>query len=235
MWILEAAFPRAEVAKHDVARVALLWLRSCKLDLRFDDVPGSCRTVESLVSYLNRLKEPYIVLMNKECFVIFRVSDYDIDIVRVGSEFSLVAWDELAVSLASLGCMVNARLFDFEYDRWENQRDVNAFEQEGRSLRGRVVVRRDGERVIDIAKNPGRQKWGKGYLAAPGHKMWFGLTFFEKADVSKEALARCALKVEDEAGMVAAVFSEEPFTEANPVPPCIPDMLFAAAEEPRIL
>ncbi|MDH5228464.1 MAG: hypothetical protein OEY38_00165 [Gammaproteobacteria bacterium] len=72
---------------------------------------------------------------------------------------------------------VQARLYDGEYDRWQNMEDIAYYESEGRD-HSNLPKKSNGlpfpleSEVIDISRNPGRWDLKNGYIECVGSTMW---------------------------------------------------------------
>jgi hypothetical protein len=87
----------------------------------------------------------------------------------------------------------NARLFDEEYDFWQNAEDPLQYEVRGRSYKG-LPMRPNGlpppveQLVIDTSRNPGRRVLRDGFIEAVGCPMWLGEGFWSITGANREAI-----------------------------------------------
>lgn len=79
---------------------------------------------------------------------------------------------------------VYARLFDEEYDFWQNAQDPLQYQTRKRPYQ-HLPKKSNGmpfpleKQIIDTDRNPGRRVFRSGYIEAIGHEMWLSLRFFE--------------------------------------------------------
>jgi hypothetical protein len=121
--------------------------------------------------------------------------------------------------LLSLEPFVHARVYDREYEFWQNASDPLQYEVRGRSLEGVKIFRNQNLNYdfVDTSSNPGRRVMRDGYIEALGHIMWLSPKFWEKVgrsilDVEASGLCRSTSKV----GSVDVLrFADQPFTSAE--------------------
>lgn len=86
-----------------------------------------------------------------------------------------------------------ARLFDEEYDFWQNAEDPLEYRTEGRSYEG-LPMRSNGlpppleQMVIDTSRNPGRRVLRRGFIEAVGCPMWLGQDFWSITGGSRDTV-----------------------------------------------
>jgi len=106
------------------------------------------------------------------------VSDFDLsrlDIKKIATSKEVA--ERLVSELVDDPAFIQARLYDEEYDRWQNMEDIAYYESEGRDHSG-LPKKSNGlpfplERVIiDITGNSGRWELKKGYVESIGSTMW---------------------------------------------------------------
>lgn len=116
---------------------------------------------------------------------------------------------------------VSARLFDVDYEYWQNADDPATYAVAGRSVDG-LPMRHNGlpppldQVVVDTTRNPGRQVTRDGYVEAIGHRMWLGREFFERVPgVSKEAVRNVdwLAVIERPTGPLEITAAEHPFRD----------------------
>lgn len=92
--------------------------------------------------------------------------------------------------------MVQARLYDDEYDRWQNAEDLAIYSAAGRSAAG-LPMKSNGlpfpltQQVVDIDNNPGRWRLRRGWIESIGATMWFGRDFWKISGANRAALQAC--------------------------------------------
>ncbi|HAF01254.1 MAG TPA: hypothetical protein DCO68_10370 [Methylophilaceae bacterium] len=88
---------------------------------------------------------------------------------------------------------IQARLFETEYDFWQNAHEPAQYQCAGRSLEG-LLVKPNGlpstpeQFVIDTSQNPGRYSLKRGYIESVGSPMWLSRQFFEMTNANPEKL-----------------------------------------------
>jgi hypothetical protein len=115
-----------------------------------------------------------------------------------------------------------ARLFDGEYEFWQNVADPLEYRARGRSWEG-LPMRPNGlppplgQMVIDTSHNPGRRVLRRGFVEAVGSPMWLGEAFWSLAGIQRDTVCsqpwlRCETL---RAGVVRLRPAEAPFTTAG--------------------
>ena len=88
---------------------------------------------------------------------------------------------------------VQGRLYDGEYDRWQNMEDITYYESEGRD-HSSLPKKSNGlpfpleSEVIDISRNPGRWALKKGYIECVGSTMWISKALLKALGVDNFAM-----------------------------------------------
>lgn len=91
---------------------------------------------------------------------------------------------------------VQARLYDDEYDHWQNAEDLGIYSSAGRDTAG-LPKKSNGlphpltMQIVDIDANPGRWRLRQGYIESIGATMWFGEQFWSISGANHEALRSC--------------------------------------------
>ena len=98
---------------------------------------------------------------------------------------------------------VQARLYDREYDLWQNMEDISFYESEGRDY-SQLVTSSNGlpfpleAEVIDISENPGRWTLKHGYIESIGSTMWVSKDLLTTLGVDIATVVNCGfLEVAD--------------------------------------
>lgn len=115
-----------------------------------------------------------------------------------------------------------ARLFDEEYDFWQNAADPLQYETRGRSYEG-LPMRSNGlpppleQMVIDTSRNPGRRVLRRGFIEAVGCPMWLGEAFWSITGANRNTICsqrwmRCETL---RGGVVRLRPADAPFTTAE--------------------
>jgi len=82
---------------------------------------------------------------------------------------------------------INARLFDFETEYWDNAEDPIEFEAAGRSF-DHLTLRSNGlpapleKQVVDVSRNARRRVLRQGYIEAIGEVMWVSPAFVKRTN-----------------------------------------------------
>jgi len=128
---------------------------------------------------------------------------------------------DLLGKLNQEGFLILARIYDDQYEHWQNAKDPLLFQVAGRSMDG-LPMKSNGlppplnKVIVDTSANPGRRVLRDGYVEAVGHKMWLGPEFFRRVPgASREAvLASQWLNVTERPdGIFELVAHEEPFVD----------------------
>lgn len=101
-------------------------------------------------------------------------------------------WTEPFLSFDSI---VQARVYDKEYEYWQNASDPLEYETAGRSYSHLPTRSNDlppplEQMIIDTSKNPGRRLLREGYIEAIGSVMWLGKLFWEITGKKKESILK---------------------------------------------
>lgn len=92
--------------------------------------------------------------------------------------------------------MVQARLYDFEYDHWQNAEDLAVYAAAGRSTAG-LPMKSNGypfpltQQIVDTDANPGRLRLRRGWIESVGATMWLGPQFWKISGANRAALQSC--------------------------------------------
>jgi len=129
------------------------------------------------------------------------------------------AWAEPFTRSEKFRC---ARLYDHEYEYWQNAHDPLQYTAVGRSYAG-LPMKSNGlpfpleQQIIDTSQNPGRRVLRDGYVEAVGSVMWLGEPFWSLTGASKQAvLATDWLQCEPlPDGVLRVQAADAPFTTAE--------------------
>lgn len=159
--------------------------------------------------------------------------------LRAGSYFIRVAQCQMAteqfpfpdtwvIDLASELGFVNARLYDPEYDRWQNETDPDVFKSAGRKVNKKQLVPDPPftQLRIDISQNPGRREGRKGYSESLGHVMWLSPEFLLRTKCDLERLRNAGINVVPINDLSKIELSESPFSDDNPPSEDIRSLVF---------
>jgi hypothetical protein len=91
---------------------------------------------------------------------------------------------------------VHARLYDHEYDHWQNAEDLGIYSAAGRDVAG-LPLKSNGlpypltRQIVDTDANPSRWRLRRGYIESIGATMWLGSPFWKLSGANREALQSC--------------------------------------------
>jgi len=116
----------------------------------------------------------------------------------------------------------SARVYDHEFEYWENASDPREYISVGRSYVG-LPMKSNGlpcplkQMLIDTSANPGRRVLRQGYVEAVGAVMWLGEQFWALTGArKKDVLCAKWLKCEEMPhGVVRVQAADEPFTTSE--------------------
>lgn len=126
---------------------------------------------------------------------------------------------------------VQARIYDAEYDRWQNAESLTLFEVE-RVEHAHLPKKSNGlpfpltQEVVDISKNPGRWVLRNGYIEAVGAFMWVSKSLLQLVGVDEKKLMDIdCFAVEDLGGVLKIAAYNQCFTAAVGAQPERQDLL----------
>jgi hypothetical protein len=90
---------------------------------------------------------------------------------------------------------IHARVYDIEYEYWQNALDPLQYEAVGRSYSHLPMKSNElpfplEKTIIDISSNPGRRVLRAGYIEAVGSIMWLGKEFWRLTNAKQKNLCR---------------------------------------------
>ena len=110
---------------------------------------------------------------------------HSILIIREKEVGASVSWETWLAAFLEVDGFVQARVVDVDYDYWQNVKDPQLYEMEGRSY-GHLPMKSNGlpppvERMeIDTSNNPGHWIICSGYREAIGSIMWLSPLFWQQ-------------------------------------------------------
>jgi len=111
------------------------------------------------------------------------------------------------------GDFVQARLFDAEYNHWQNLERLDLYTAAGKPTRDlKVMTDTLGWRIVDISRNPGRRIMQEGYVEAVGSVMWFGSGFWRAMGRPKPDLGGLGEFISLNGSVDRIVLHPQPFT-----------------------
>jgi hypothetical protein len=149
-------------------------------------------------------------------YSIYRV--YIVDIVD--DEIDAVQW---LTPFIQNELLMAARLYDREYDYWQNATDFLQYISRGKAYE-HLPKKSNGlpfpltQEVIDISDNPGRTVLKHGYIEFIGSIMWFGENFWSVSGIDKPPLINHhEYKTSYINSILQVVFDDKVFTVADEV------------------
>lgn len=131
---------------------------------------------------------------------------------------SLEVAHSLIAALTDEPAFVQARVYDAEYDRWQNAENITLFEV-ANVEHSQLPKKSNGlpfpltQEVVDISNNPGRWVLRKGYIEAVGSPMWVSKSLLNSLGVDEKELMNVdCFAVEDLGGVLKIVACEQCFT-----------------------
>lgn len=131
-----------------------------------------------------------------------------------------LAWVEEVGRRARL---ISARVYDAEYEHWQNAADPLLYTAVGRSMAG-LPMKSNGlpppldKMVVDTSRNPGRRILRDGHIEAIGPRMWLGAEFFAQVPDSdrRAVLDAPGLRVTERPDGLTEILAREPrFVDAG--------------------
>jgi hypothetical protein len=115
-----------------------------------------------------------------------------------------------------------SRVYDSEYEYWQNAQDPLEYETHGRSY-AQLPTRTNGlpppleQRVIDTSDNPGRRVLRRGFIEAVGSTMWLGSSFWTLSGANPNAVCKQDwLRCDTIAGQIVRLnAADAPFSTAD--------------------
>ncbi len=119
---------------------------------------------------------------------------YNVSFLQIATSIkSVVDADRWMESLTRLPSFVLGRLYDEEYDFWQNASDPLEYRARSR-LYSHLPTRSNGlpppleQMEIDTSKNPGRRELRNGLIEAVGSPMWFSAEFLDRMGLTQSEL-----------------------------------------------
>ncbi|MFP3494473.1 hypothetical protein SB759_09605 [Pseudomonas sp. SIMBA_059] len=139
-----------------------------------------------------------------------------LDIKNLASSFEVA--QSLVVGLLDEPAFVQARIYDAEYDRWQNAESLTLFEA-ANIEHSHLPKKSNGlpfpltQEIVDISNNPGRWTLRKGYIEAVGSPMWVSKSLLNLLGVNEKKLMEIdCFRVEDLGGVLKITAYEHCFT-----------------------
>ena len=132
-----------------------------------------------------------------------------------------------------LPSLIMARVYEPEYEQWENEAFLPHYEAAGRSTEGlpRIWDETFEEYQIDTSKNAGRTVGRKGYKEALGSLMWLAKPFWKLTEANEDEV-RKAFEVKEVGRLLRVRLSDTLFSYDNPPTENMRKVLFPNCGEP---
>ncbi|OCR25647.1 hypothetical protein AFK24_07940 [Pseudomonas syringae] len=143
---------------------------------------------------------------------------YRLDIKHLANSIEVA--QSLIEALIDESGFVQARIYDAEYDRWQNAESLTLFEVECVE-HAHLPKKSNGlpfpltQEIVDISKNPGRWVLRNGYIEAVGAFMWVSKSLLQVVGVDEKTLMDVdCFAVEDLGGGLKIAAYDQCFTSA---------------------
>lgn len=143
---------------------------------------------------------------------------YRLDIKKLANSIDVA--QSLIGALIDKSGFVQARIYDAEYDRWQNAESLTLFEVECVE-HAHLPKKSNGlpfpltQEIVDISKNPGRWIFRSSYIEAVGAFMWVSKSLLKVVGVDEKTLMDVdCFAVEDLGGVLKIAAYDQCFTLA---------------------
>jgi hypothetical protein len=133
---------------------------------------------------------------------------------------SIETAQSLIEALINVSSFVQARVYDAEYERWQNAENLTLFEAECIE-HAHLPKKSNGlpfpltQEIVDISKNPGRWVLRAGYIEAVGAFMWVSKSLLQVMGVNEKKLMDVdCFSIEDLGSVVKIAAYDRCFTSA---------------------
>ncbi len=130
--------------------------------------------------------------------------DYEIDLGYIANNHIYILYinnintescEKILHPLFELPSFLQARIYDDEYNLWQNMDDITYYEASGREHSNLPKINNGlpfplEATVIDISSNPGRYIFRDGYIEFISALMWFNKSLLEKLNSNLEELKK---------------------------------------------
>lgn len=95
-----------------------------------------------------------------------------------------------------VSCFVQARVYDHEYDLWQNMENLSYYDAEKRDHSHLPKISNGlppplNKEIVDVSRNPGRWVLREGFIESVGSTMWVNTEYLEVLGSNAEALTNC--------------------------------------------
>ena len=159
------------------------------------DLYGSTYRVEEIASKIAAEKMQYFTVeFDNGYFHFSPLGSYGIALLQIArcieSSDDVSRWMGVLIALPAF---IQGRLYDDEYEFWQNARDPLEYEARSQPY-AHLPMRSNGlpppleQMEIDTSANPGRRRLQSGFIEAVGSPMWLSREFLKRVDVSESDL-----------------------------------------------
>ena len=152
------------------------------------------------------------------------VQVFNHQLARLGFEGVITGVDDAETWLSSLlrhPDFIQARVYDRDYDFWQNAHDRIQYEGSGRSMEGLPMVSNGlpypmTADIVDTSRNPGRYVLRSRYFESVGSTMWLGNAFWQALNRSPpDWTVIPALRIDEHDEFVRVEAYGQPFTASD--------------------
>lgn len=117
---------------------------------------------------------------------------YEVDVVGMAA----ADVEKLIRDMADAGHLISARIYDREYNRWQNAEDPAGFTEQGKAVPVEKLIRDEifNRDIVDTSGNPGRRTICQGYVAALGYDLWITNSLLRLAQAKRPTVLSAARK-----------------------------------------
>jgi len=179
------------------------WVTGRSIDQDSLMLYGTTLTSQSVGAYLDEKRLEHFFIEGNGCAIRYSpVGAFEHCLVTIQCDETVRVdeWVALASMLAT-SQLVTARVYNLEYEFWQNASDPLQYTARGRSYEGLSLQSNAlpfplERKVIDTSRNPGRRVLRRGYVEAVGAIMWLGPTFAARTgsrveDICERWNAKC--------------------------------------------
>jgi hypothetical protein len=119
---------------------------------------------------------------------------FQLDVLYIRpTEDIVVGWDDWVSGFIDDTNFVMAWVVDADYNHWQNAVDLEEYELAGKPIDD-IPLRQNGmpyplnRMEVDTSRNPGRWRFGRGYMEAVGAAMWLGSPFWRLTGADRASL-----------------------------------------------
>jgi hypothetical protein len=153
---------------------------------------------DRILYFLEIDKKSYFILENKKFKIIYvHIANNNLSFLSLENcFFNYSDIFDLVTSIINIGFFIQARIFDQEYEYWQNANDILQYEAVNKQYNHLPMISNGlpyplEQKIIDTSSNPGRRILRNKYIEAVGSIMWFGEQFWSIINIKKEEILKC--------------------------------------------